>query len=51
MRRAGRCSGGARDEDFLARSYALNLSGLQQLTQAFEALGLEYVPATATSCW
>jgi len=33
------------DEDFLARSYALNLSGLQQLTQAFEALGLEYVPS------
>ncbi len=33
------------DEDFLARSYALNLSGLQQLTQAFEALNLEYVPS------
>ena len=33
------------DEGFLARSYALNLSGLQQLTQAFEALGLEYVPS------
>ena len=33
------------DEDFLARSYALNLSGLQQLTEAFEVLGLEYVPS------
>jgi histidinol-phosphate aminotransferase len=33
------------DEDFLARSYALNLRGMQQLTEAFRALGLEYVPS------
>ena len=33
------------DEEFLARSYALNLSGMQQLTQGFEALGLEHVPS------
>ncbi len=29
------------DEDFLARSYELNLRGMQQLTDAFQALGLE----------
>jgi histidinol-phosphate/aromatic aminotransferase/cobyric acid decarboxylase-like protein len=33
------------DEDFLARSYALNLRGMQQLTEAFRALGLEYMPS------
>ena len=33
------------DEDFLARSYELNLRGMQQLTAAFESLGLEYVPS------
>jgi histidinol-phosphate aminotransferase len=33
------------DDEFLARSYALNLSGMQQLTQGFEALKLEYVPS------
>jgi histidinol-phosphate aminotransferase len=33
------------DEDFLARSYALNLSGMQQLVEAFESLNLEYVPS------
>jgi histidinol-phosphate aminotransferase len=33
------------DEDFLARSYALNLRGMQQLTRAFEDLGLEFVPS------
>jgi histidinol-phosphate aminotransferase len=33
------------DEDFLARSYALNLSGMQQLTRGFEALNLEHVPS------
>ena len=33
------------DADFLARSYTLNLSGMQQLTQGFEALQLEYVPS------
>ena len=33
------------DDAFLARSYELNLCGMQQLTAAFEALGLEYVPS------
>jgi histidinol-phosphate aminotransferase len=33
------------DEDFLARSFELNLRGMQQLTEAFDALGLEYVPS------
>jgi len=33
------------DEDFLARSYALNLRGMLQLTEAFRALGLAYVPS------
>ncbi|HTN50751.1 MAG TPA: histidinol-phosphate transaminase [Burkholderiaceae bacterium] len=33
------------DEDFLARSYALNLRGMQQLTEAFRGLGLEYIPS------
>ena len=33
------------DDAFLARSYALNLRGMQQLTEAFAALGLEYVPS------
>jgi histidinol-phosphate aminotransferase len=33
------------DDAFLACSYELNLRGMQQLTQAFEALDLEYVPS------
>ena len=33
------------DDDFLARSFELNLRGMAQLTGAFEALGLEYVPS------
>lgn len=33
------------DAEFLARSYALNLAGIEQLTRGFEALGLEYVPS------
>jgi histidinol-phosphate aminotransferase len=33
------------DEEFVARSYALNLRGMQQLTAAFATLGLEYVPS------
>jgi histidinol-phosphate aminotransferase len=33
------------DEEFLARSYELNLRGMQQLTTAFASLGLEYVPS------
>jgi histidinol-phosphate aminotransferase len=33
------------DDDFLARSYALNADGMRQLTEGFGALGLEYVPS------
>jgi histidinol-phosphate aminotransferase len=33
------------DDDFLSRSYELNLRGMQQLTDAFHALALEYVPS------
>jgi len=33
------------DEDFVARSYELNRAGLAQLTSAFDAMGLEYVPS------
>jgi histidinol-phosphate aminotransferase len=33
------------DDAFVARSYELNLRGMQQLTDAFQALGLEYVPS------
>jgi histidinol-phosphate aminotransferase len=33
------------DDDFVARSYALNLRGMQQFTEAFIGLGLEYVPS------
>lgn len=35
------------DEDFVARSYALNQAGMAQLTQGFEKLGLEYIPSFA----
>ncbi len=35
------------DEDFVARSYALNQAGMAQLTQGFEKLGLEYIPSQA----
>src|SRR5690606_32307521 len=31
------------DADFLQRSYELNRDGKQQLAQAFDALGLQYV--------
>src|SRR4029453_14220081 len=34
-----------KDEDFVARSYELNLRGMQQLTEAFRSLGLDYVPS------
>ncbi|SPR99253.1 histidinol-phosphate transaminase [Cupriavidus taiwanensis] len=34
------------DADFLRRSAQLNRDGKQQLTQAFERLGLEYVPSS-----
>ncbi len=33
------------DQDFLQRSYGLNLAGKQFLGQFFESLGLEYVPS------
>ena len=33
------------DDRFVARSYELNLRGMQQLTEAFGGLGLEYVPS------
>jgi len=33
------------DDEFLARSYTLNLRGMQQLTDAFRELGLAYVPS------
>lgn len=33
------------DEAFVARSYALNQAGMQQITQGFERLGLEYIPS------
>lgn len=33
------------DDEFLARSYALNLRGMQQLTDAFRELRLDYVPS------
>ncbi|MDQ0142529.1 histidinol-phosphate transaminase [Cupriavidus necator] len=34
------------DADFLGRSAALNRDGKRQLTQAFDRLGLEYVPSS-----
>ena len=33
------------DNAFVEQSYRLNQSGMQQLTDAFDALGLEYVPS------
>ncbi len=33
------------DEAFIARSYALNRAGLDQLQSGFAALGLEYIPS------
>ncbi|NEX60618.1 histidinol-phosphate transaminase [Noviherbaspirillum galbum] len=33
------------DKEFLSRSAKLNADGYQQLTRAFEAMGLEYVPS------
>ncbi len=35
------------DEDFVARSYALNQAGMLQLTQGFDELGLAYIPSYA----
>jgi histidinol-phosphate aminotransferase len=35
------------DEDYLARSYALNRSGLEQLQSAFSAMQLRFVPSYA----
>ena len=33
------------DDDFLARSYALNQAGMQQITQGLTKLGLEFIPS------
>jgi histidinol-phosphate aminotransferase len=33
------------DEEFLKKSYALNQAGLAQLSQAFDKLGLSYIPS------
>ena len=35
------------DDEFVARSYALNQAGMAQLTQGFVELGLEYIPSYA----
>ena len=35
------------DDDFVARSYALNQAGMAQLTQGFNILGLEYIVSYA----
>jgi histidinol-phosphate aminotransferase len=35
------------DDDFVARSYALNQAGMQQLTQGLHSLGLNYIPSSA----
>jgi len=35
------------DDDFVARSYALNQAGMAQLTQGFDKLGLSYIPSYA----
>ncbi len=35
------------DDDFVARSYALNQAGMAQLTQGFKQLGLEYIVSYA----
>ena len=35
------------DDDFVARSYALNQAGMAQLTQGFNKLALEYIPSYA----
>ncbi len=35
------------DDDFVARSYALNQAGMAQLTQGFNKLGLEYIVSYA----
>jgi histidinol-phosphate aminotransferase len=34
-----------KDTGFVEESYRLNQSGMQQLSAAFDALGLEYVPS------
>lgn len=33
------------DDDFVARSYALNQAGMAQITQGLTALGLEFIPS------
>jgi histidinol-phosphate aminotransferase len=36
-----------KDEDFLQRSFKTNQEGYVQLTQAFKAMGIEYIPSHA----
>lgn len=33
------------DDEFVARSYALNQAGMQQIVEGLDALGLEYIPS------
>ena len=33
------------DEDFVQKTYALNLVGMQQVTQGLTKLGLEFIPS------
>ena len=33
------------DNDFITRTYALNLAGMKQVTEGLTALGLEYIPS------
>ena len=35
------------DDDFVARSYALNQAGMSQITQGLSQLGLDYIPSQA----
>lgn len=35
------------DDDFVARSYALNMAGMAQITQGLTKLGLSYIPSHA----
>jgi len=35
------------DEDYLAKTITINSQGMQQLTQAFESLGLSWIPSAA----
>jgi histidinol-phosphate aminotransferase len=33
------------DEEFVARSFALNVAGMKQLTEGFRRLGLDWIPS------